>query len=147
MGSVICFRWTSSPTRTCNFRCQMLKSDTLTIISISAMMNRLLSAIPSTSRSASVIRPIVPTGRTQYVRSTIQSSRFYSTRPTPTGLDEGEKAIYEKLAAKFPGDRLEVQDVSGMRFCLHLGKADDKADVGHFTLSRLAPLRSRVYPR
>jgi hypothetical protein len=43
----------------------------------------------------------------------IQSSRLYSTRPTPTGLDEGEKAIYEKLAAKFPGDRLEVQDVSG----------------------------------
>ena len=43
----------------------------------------------------------------------VQSSRLYSTRPTPTGLDEGEKAIYEKLAAKFPGDRLEVQDVSG----------------------------------
>jgi len=43
----------------------------------------------------------------------VQSSRLYSTRPTPTGLDDGEKAIYEKLAAKFPGDRLEVQDVSG----------------------------------
>jgi len=60
-----------------------------------------------------MLRPIIPTGRTQYVRSMVQSSRLYSTRPTPTGLDEGEKAIYEKLAAKFPGDRLEVQDVSG----------------------------------
>lgn len=77
------------------------------------MMNRLLSAIPSSSRSTSTIHPIISTGRNQYVRSMVQSSRLYSTRPTPTGLDEGEKAIYEKLAAKFPGDRLEVQDVSG----------------------------------
>jgi hypothetical protein len=76
-------------------------------------MSRLLSAIPSSSRSASTIRPIISTRRTQYVSSMVQSSRLYSTRPTPTGLDEGEKAIYEKLAAKFPGDRLEVQDVSG----------------------------------
>jgi hypothetical protein len=28
-------------------------------------------------------------------------------------MDEGEKAIYEKLSAKFPGNTLEVQDVSG----------------------------------
>jgi hypothetical protein len=76
-------------------------------------MYRVLSAIPSSSRSTSTIRPILSTGRTQYVRSMVQSSRLYSTRPAPTGLDEGEKAIYEKLAAKFPGDRLEVQDVSG----------------------------------
>jgi len=96
------------------------------------MMNRLLSAIPSSSRSASMIRPIVSTGRTQYVRSAIQSSRFYSTRPTPSGLDEGEKAIYEKLAAKFPGDRLEVQDVSGKPFCLYLGKADRSGGCGSF---------------
>jgi hypothetical protein len=83
------------------------------VIHISNMMNRLLSAIPSSSRSTSTIRPIVSTGRTQYVKSMVRSSRLYSTRPAPTGLDEGEKAIYEKLAAKFPGDRLEVQDVSG----------------------------------
>ena len=61
-----------------------------------------------------MFRPIASsTLRPQYLRSTIQSSRLYSTRPTPTGLDEGERAIYEKLSAKFPGDRLEVQDVSG----------------------------------
>ncbi|KAK8869650.1 hypothetical protein IAR55_000218 [Kwoniella newhampshirensis] len=40
-------------------------------------------------------------------------SRHYSTpTPTPT-LDDGEKAIYEKLRTAFPGQRLEVQDVSG----------------------------------
>jgi hypothetical protein len=59
-------------------------------------------------------RPIAKSSlRPQYIRSVAQSSRLYSTRPTPTGLDEGERAIYEKLSAKFPGDRLEVQDVSG----------------------------------
>jgi stress-induced morphogen len=28
-------------------------------------------------------------------------------------MDEGEKNIYDKLSAKFPGKTLEVQDVSG----------------------------------
>jgi len=113
------------------------------------MMNRLLSAIPSSSRSTTRLRPIISTGRTQYVRSMVQSSRLYSTRPAPTGLDEGEKAIYEKLAAKFPGDRLEVQDVSGKLRHPQIvgGQADDQADVVHFTLSRLVPLRSRAYQR
>ncbi|GFZ45726.1 hypothetical protein JCM24511_03455 [Saitozyma sp. JCM 24511] len=31
----------------------------------------------------------------------------------PTGMDEGERNIHSKLAARFPGKRLEVQDVSG----------------------------------
>lgn len=90
----------------------MLESATPIIIHTSTM-NRLLAAIPSSSRSA-IIRPIPrSTLRPQHVGSVVQSSRLYSTRPTPTGLDEGERAIYEKLSAKFPGDRLEVQDVSG----------------------------------
>ena len=114
MRSVICFRRSSSLTSDigisdvrCSNQTHLLSYTSLT------MMNRLLSAIPSSSRSTSMLRPIISTGRTQYVRSMVQSSRLYSTRPTPTGLDDGEKAIYEKLAAKFPGDRLEVQDVSG----------------------------------
>lgn len=42
------------------------------------------------------------------------SRRTYATSPTPpTGLDEGERLIYEKLKARFGGKQLEVQDVSG----------------------------------
>ncbi|KAK4686666.1 BolA-like protein 3, partial [Tremellales sp. Uapishka_1] len=49
------------------------------------------------------------------LRSTIpalkQSTRCYAT--APASLNEGEKVIWTKLSEKFPGKRLEVQDVSG----------------------------------
>lgn len=40
-------------------------------------------------------------------------ARAYATRTPPAELGEGEKVIYDKLNARFPGERLEVQDVSG----------------------------------
>lgn len=78
-------------------------------------MNRILSAVPSSSRSTMVMaRPAARSAlSTPFARSTISSARLYSTRPTPEGLDEGERNIYDKLSAKFPGKTLEVQDVSG----------------------------------
>ncbi|WWD16087.1 hypothetical protein CI109_100512 [Kwoniella shandongensis] len=66
------------------------------------------------------LRPFATATLTPVVRSSpiASTSRFrqYSTpTPTPqaTGLDQGEKAIYDKLRSAFPGERLEVQDVSG----------------------------------
>ncbi|KAL1405490.1 hypothetical protein Q8F55_009125 [Vanrija albida] len=46
-------------------------------------------------------------------RSTL--ARVYSTpaREQPAGLGEGERVIWDKLAARFPGTQLQVQDVSG----------------------------------
>jgi hypothetical protein len=41
-----------------------------------------------------------------------RSARSYADA-APTGIDEGERNIHSKLAARFPGKRLEVQDVSG----------------------------------
>lgn len=37
-------------------------------------------------------------------------------------MDAGEKVIYEKLSAKFPGNTLEVQDVSGTSLLSGQGK-------------------------
>lgn len=42
--------------------------------------------------------------------------RLYSTPSAASpSLDSGEEAIYKKLKERFPGSRLEVQDVSGER--------------------------------
>ncbi|RSH79261.1 uncharacterized protein EHS24_001301 [Apiotrichum porosum] len=41
------------------------------------------------------------------------SSRTYATRVQPAGMGEGERGIWDKLNSRFPGTRLEVQDVSG----------------------------------
>ncbi|WVQ78540.1 hypothetical protein IAT38_000626 [Cryptococcus sp. DSM 104549] len=38
--------------------------------------------------------------------------RPYTTPASPP-LDSGEQAIYDKLRSAFPGEKLEVQDVSG----------------------------------
>jgi stress-induced morphogen len=86
-------------------------------------MNRLLPTISSSSRSAqsTITRPVAR----QLLRTPISLSatRLYSTRPTPEGLDEGEKAIYDKLSATFPGNRLEVQDVSGKLHRLYVTRS------------------------
>lgn len=42
----------------------------------------------------------------------LRPTRFLSTE-SPSKRDPGEEGIHAKLAAKFPGKRLEVQDVSG----------------------------------
>ncbi|KAI9637891.1 bola protein [Dioszegia hungarica] len=41
------------------------------------------------------------------------SFRSLTTAPSVSKRDAGEEGIHAKLAAKFPGKRLEVQDVSG----------------------------------
>ncbi|KAL7424134.1 hypothetical protein Q5752_001719 [Cryptotrichosporon argae] len=56
---------------------------------------------PLASSSASVLRP------TSII---FGAARRYSAA---AGLDEGERTIYDKLSKRFPGKRLEVQDVSG----------------------------------
>jgi hypothetical protein len=76
----------------------------------SVTTSTVLSSSPSASTSTSTtIRP------SNSIPSIISHSRSYSTEPpsAPAPLDEGEKAIYDKLSASFPGKRLEVQDVSG----------------------------------
>lgn len=59
--------------------------------------------LASSSRLAAAVRPL---------GAPLSLSRAYST-PMPTGLDQGEQTIYKKLSETFPGNRLEVQDVSG----------------------------------
>lgn len=64
------------------------------------MSLRLLSRATRASSSSSTLR---------------LATRAYSipAREVPTGLGEGEKVIWDKLAARFPGTQLQVQDVSG----------------------------------
>ncbi|OCF55808.1 hypothetical protein L486_06561 [Kwoniella mangroviensis CBS 10435] len=70
---------------------------------LSSLLNT-STVIPRSSTLASSSSRIIQT-RFQF--------RSYST-PTPTPpLDKGEQAIYDKLKSAFPGQRLEVQDVSG----------------------------------
>lgn len=45
--------------------------------------------------------------------SRLAALRAYATRAQPSGLNEGETTIWTKLNDRFPGTRLEVQDVSG----------------------------------
>lgn len=84
----------------------------LILIYIPTMLSRTLPlartmfvARPSSSRSG--------LSGSSALSTTLGRTRLYSTPAAPAGLDEGERAIYEKLSAKFPGNRLEVQDVSG----------------------------------
>lgn len=70
---------------------------------IITMSTLIASSLRTTLRSSPAFRSTI---------SAIASSsrtRSYATPPT----DAGERAIYEKLATKFPGNRLEVEDVSG----------------------------------
>jgi len=46
--------------------------------------------------------------------SRLAALRTYATRAKPTGMNEGETTIWTKLNDRFPGTRLEVQDVSGV---------------------------------
>ncbi|OWZ67193.1 hypothetical protein AYX14_00369 [Cryptococcus neoformans] len=70
------------------------------------MFRTLLAARPLRS-----ISPVPPT----FARAQpFAALRLYSTPSAASpSLDSGEEAIYKKLKERFPGSRLEVQDVSG----------------------------------
>ncbi|KAI0029541.1 bola-like protein [Vararia minispora EC-137] len=51
--------------------------------------------------------------RSLRVTPTLSRLRLYSVATLPQGLDTGEKAIFEKLAARFQPSELRVQDISG----------------------------------
>lgn len=93
------------------------------------------AVVASSSSSRSVLSRIAPVA---YGRM-----RLYSTPATPAGLDEGEKAIYDKLSAKFPGNRLEVQDVSGQSNTLPMSQLWERRDC--VTESMLIHLNRRMW--
>ncbi|WVR05324.1 hypothetical protein IAU60_002338 [Kwoniella sp. DSM 27419] len=67
---------------------------------------------------ASRFRLLASTASSSRPSAFASSSRLLRAYSTPAGeapppLDEGEQAIYAKLKAAFPGQKLEVQDVSG----------------------------------
>ncbi|TXT07137.1 hypothetical protein VHUM_03307 [Vanrija humicola] len=61
------------------------------------------------------LRLLAPLARATRASSSVSARRAYSipAREQPTGLGEGERVIWDKLAARFPGTQLQVQDVSG----------------------------------
>ncbi|WVF72039.1 hypothetical protein IAT40_006851 [Kwoniella sp. CBS 6097] len=72
------------------------------------------SASPTTQVSSILSRTSIASS------SRLTSLRYNSSFAAAAGrgagsppLDKGEKAIYDKLKAAFPGNKLEVQDVSG----------------------------------
>ncbi|AAW41933.1 hypothetical protein CNBB1580 [Cryptococcus deneoformans B-3501A] len=70
------------------------------------MFRTLLAARP--------LRSIAPAPSTFVRTQSFAALRLYSTPPAASPpLDNGEEAIYKKLKERFPGSRLEVQDVSG----------------------------------
>lgn len=89
------------------------------------------TAVAGSSRSRSSLGlPIVHRARVPVpIVQALRSGRTYSTPAAPAAMDEGEKAIYEKLSAKFPGNRLEVQDVSGTSFTTILRKSESRLEI------------------
>jgi hypothetical protein len=67
--------------------------------------------------------PLLSRPRAVPSSSTRPSCRPLSTSSDPPAapLDTGEQAIYDKLASRFPGEQLQVQDVSGPYFALDCG--------------------------
>ncbi|OXG87631.1 hypothetical protein C349_01410 [Cryptococcus neoformans var. grubii Br795] len=64
--------------------------------------------------AARPIRSISPAPSTFIRAQPFAALRLYSTPSAASpSLDSGEEAIYKKLKERFPGSRLEVQDVSG----------------------------------
>lgn len=87
-----------------------------------SLARTLVSPIAGSSKSRTnygILRQTTQIGSlAQTQTQTPTYTRMYSTPPAESApgaatMDEGERAIYEKLSAKFPGNRLEVQDVSG----------------------------------
>lgn len=87
-----------------------------------SLTRTLASSAAGSSRSSSTSYGLLARTQVGSIGSTSSARcvRMYSTpsEPGAAPMDEGEKAIYEKLSAKFPGNRLEVQDVSGTSPCL-----------------------------
>ncbi|WVQ98871.1 hypothetical protein IAU59_006002 [Kwoniella sp. CBS 9459] len=83
----------------------------------SRSLTSLSSRIVSSSRSQAVSRPTAKSSdlklRNALAVRCNSSSATAASSPSSPPLDEGEKAIYDKLKAAFPGKKLEVQDVSG----------------------------------
>jgi len=82
----------------------------------STSLLRLLPRLPLFARPTSTVSPLPRSSAAPALYRLPRNIRPYSTpahAETPPNLDEGEQRIYAKLQARFPGDRVEVQDVSG----------------------------------